>query len=444
MAVTRAGDAADETLTLTLRAAGPPTSIALTVTAADGVTTSTYTLTVQGDRIPSSPPPAPPPTLIPSSPRSPPPAPPPPPAPLPPPPTPPQIPPPPVAADGGGVGLVLPLVVAVAVLVGVGLGCAARYWIFSRRRRVEGEQHSDGAGVTWKPFFGTPVKGRSNQVAPAAAPTAADVAAPGGAASPGAPPPPAHVVHTPVGGVGVREGVFTPPSSPLELHRSTFDSPSSPLAAVDESWAEEATYQEVQTNGVVERALTAPHFIKFRTTQRLKGEVVVHSFGSPQSTWSMWEPVSTERVHSPGDPGASTGVPINLGFRCESICNMLQGPDSESKLMVWVATAMEDQDDTNAEAAAGVGTPVWYACLSKDYPRALQEPKLLLAKVAATNDGDGIGPQTLWNHVCLQLFPGRRIFVPGGLFCGLREEHVVLELRRLWRRHVTPTSSSSV
>ena len=53
-----------------------------------------------------------------------------------------------------------------------------------------------------------------------------------------------------------------------------------------------------------------------------------------------------------------------------------------------------------------------------------------------TNDGDGIGPQALWNHVCLRLFPGRRIFVPGGLFCGLREAHVVGELRRLGQRSV--------
>jgi hypothetical protein len=51
----------------------------------------------------------------------------------------------------------------------------------------------------------------------------------------------------------------------------------------------------------------------------------VHSFGSPHAGWCMWEPVSTERVSSPGHP--ATGVPINDGFRCESICSTLQGPD---------------------------------------------------------------------------------------------------------------------
>jgi hypothetical protein len=45
--------------------------------------------------------------------------------------------------------------------------------------------------------------------------------------------------------------------------------------------------------------------------------------------------------------------------------------------------------------------------------------------------------QTLWNQVCVRISENRRMFVPGGLFCGLREEHVVRELHRLWARRFT-------
>jgi hypothetical protein len=45
---------------------------------------------------------------------------------------------------------------------------------------------------------------------------------------------------------------------------------------------------------------------------------------------------------------------------------------------------------------------------------------------------DDLGPQALWNDVCQQLAPGRRLFVPGGLFSGLREPNVATELQRLY------------
>lgn len=52
----------------------------------------------------------------------------------------------------------------------------------------------------------------------------------------------------------------------------------------------------------------------------LQGEVIVHSFGVPVINRKFWQPVESEKVPS----GAVAGVPINDGFRCETICNTLQ------------------------------------------------------------------------------------------------------------------------
>jgi hypothetical protein len=46
--------------------------------------------------------------------------------------------------------------------------------------------------------------------------------------------------------------------------------------------------------------------------------------------------------------------------------------------------------------------------------------------------------QALWNTLCTEVIHKdrrQRTFVPGGLFCGLREDHVVRELHRLWRNN---------
>ncbi|KAK3247348.1 hypothetical protein CYMTET_43149 [Cymbomonas tetramitiformis] len=56
---------------------------------------------------------------------------------------------------------------------------------------------------------------------------------------------------------------------------------------------------------------------------------------------------------------------------------------------------------------------------------------LLLLQVKTENNAQDIGPQNLWNALCLKLCPSRRMFIPGGLFCGLREQHVVGELHRM-------------
>ena len=40
--------------------------------------------------------------------------------------------------------------------------------------------------------------------------------------------------------------------------------------------------------------------------------------------------------------------------------------------------------------------------------------------------------QALWNEVGLRLSPKKRVFVPAGLFTGLREEHTLKELARLY------------
>lgn len=55
-----------------------------------------------------------------------------------------------------------------------------------------------------------------------------------------------------------------------------------------------------------------------------------------------------------------------------------------------------------------------------------------LAEVECAVSGGDIGPQALWNEVCQCLAPGRRVFVPGGLFSGLREHNVSAELQRLY------------
>lgn len=55
-----------------------------------------------------------------------------------------------------------------------------------------------------------------------------------------------------------------------------------------------------------------------------------------------------------------------------------------------------------------------------------------LAEVECAVSGGDIGPQALWNEVCQCLAPGRRMFVPGGLFSGLREHNVSAELQRLY------------
>lgn len=67
----------------------------------------------------------------------------------------------------------------------------------------------------------------------------------------------------------------------------------------------------------------------------------------------------------------------------------------------------------------------------------------LLAHVVAEPNPYDIGPQALWNELCLRLSPMKRVIVPGGLLCGLREKHLLDELVRLYQK-IDPTAYERV
>eukprot|EP00854_Cymbomonas_tetramitiformis_P008712 gene8712-10334_t len=163
-----------------------------------------------------------------------------------------------------------------------------------------------------------------------------------------------------------------------------------------------------------------PHRVKFRTSQRLKGEVIVHTLGSTSAGWSHWRPVMSEVLPS------GLAIPIHNGFRCEALACSLAHPPAD--IMVWVCAA---EPANRVDGAAEAGAAVWRACYSQAWPAAEGDPELLLAEVKTENNAQDIGPQNLWNALCLKLCPSRRMFIPGGLFCGLREQHVVGELHRM-------------
>ncbi|KAK3247570.1 hypothetical protein CYMTET_42933, partial [Cymbomonas tetramitiformis] len=236
------------------------------------------------------------------------------------------------------------------------------------------------------------------------------------------------------------------PSSPGSLHSPTsppppvpalpwpsLPSPRSLKPAEDESWAEAAAYEEVTVEEEAEvsgappssseptrRVLKMPHLVKFRTSQRIKGEVVVHSLGKAISAWPHWKPVMSEVLPS------GLAIPIHCGYRCEALACSLAHPPAD--IMVWV-TASEAAPGVDAEV--GRSRAVWRACYSQAWPAVLQDAELLLAEVMAESNPQDVGPQNLWNALSLKLCPSRRMFIPGGLFCGLREEHVVAELHRM-------------
>jgi hypothetical protein len=186
--------------------------------------------------------------------------------------------------------------------------------------------------------------------------------------------------------------------------------------------------------------VTAQGSLRGSATEEQAAEVVVHSLGTPVPGW-LWDerkalaalaaagrrpgsaakrPGSARRVglHLP-----DTAVPITDGYRAEARACTLGGVVSPVDVMVW------------ATVAAGGGGVVWCACRSEHWPHPT--PSQLLARTESGGGGGGVGagdlgPQALWTDVGLALSPAKRPVVPAGLLCGLREEHNMRELLRLY------------
>jgi len=180
-------------------------------------------------------------------------------------------------------------------------------------------------------------------------------------------------------------------------------------------------------------------FLRGSATDEQAAEVVVHALGTPVPGW-LWDerkalaalaatgrrPASAKRPGSARRVGLhapDTAVPITDGYRVEARACTLGGVVPPVDIMVWVT------------AAAGDGGVEWSACRSEHWPHPT--PSQLLARTEGGGGGGGVGagdlgPQALWTDVGLALSPAKRPVVPAGLLCGLREEHNVRELLRLY------------
>ncbi|KAK3247350.1 hypothetical protein CYMTET_43151 [Cymbomonas tetramitiformis] len=195
-------------------------------------------------------------------------------------------------------------------------------------------------------------------------------------------------------------------SAPSPVSSASPSSPSTPLlpspslleAAVDESWADAPAYEELslpvtrdaaQSAGArdTQRVLKMPHRVKFRTSQRLKGEVIVHTLGSTSAGWSHWRPVMSEVLPS------GLAIPIHNGFRCEALACSLAHPPAD--IMVWVCAA---EPANRVDGAAEAGAAVWRACYSQAWPAAEGDPELLLAESAAVEADHNNAAS--WNTAC--------------------------------------------
>ncbi|KAK3236317.1 hypothetical protein CYMTET_53536 [Cymbomonas tetramitiformis] len=159
--------------------------------------------------------------------------------------------------------------------------------------------------------------------------------------------------------------------------------------------------------------LQLPHTVNF-AAGRLRGKVVIHDMGTPVSGW-RWMPEMTAEKVTP------LGVPINLGYRCE-LCKFSFPGTKPLNIMIWVEEGAGNDE----------GMLVWMACKACHFPLQVASSSHLLARAAVAPSGDDLGPQSLWNQLCIQIVPNRPIFVPGGLFTGIREPNVIQELQRVY------------